>query len=678
VACDNGTPYHVSGTMQDLGSVSGPTNSLATSGIPLSDWHDIGGGESGFTVPDPSEPDVIYAGEYGGYISRYDHRTRQARNVSIYPTNPSGHGALDLRYRFQWTAPIMVSPHDPKVIYHGANVLFKTRDGGRHWQAISPDLTRNDKSKQKWSGGPISGDNTGAEYYCTIFALAESPRQAGVLWAGSDDGLVHVSTDGGKHWADVTKNIPEMPQWGTVSCIEASPFDAATAYVVVDAHRLDDMRPYLFRTADYGKTWARLSTALPQDVYLHAVREDPRRKGLLYAATEHGVAFSRDGGAAWKELKLNLPTVGVNDLVVKGDDLVLATNGRSLWVFDDLTPVRDLAPRLASRAVHLFPVQPTVRWRYHHEVEAPQQKQPGENPPEGALINYSLKARPSGPISLEVLDAHGTAIRTLSSILEPDEVPPDDPDAKDKPPKKTVLTTHPGVNRVAWDLCYAGPAKIPHAKIDAGELDKGPLVNPGTYTIKLTADGQTVTSEVDVKPDPRVHLTPSRLEAQRRFGLAVRDDITRLSGMVAQIRAVRSQLAQRNELLKDNARAAPLIKSTGGLIAKLDALEARLHNPKAEITYDILAQRGGAMLYSQLGLLFESVKDSDGAPTQGMREVYAEEARELKEREQELSGLVNGDLAKVGEMAKHLGIPAVIVPKQRGAIKSPAAAKAPR
>ena len=278
VSVDNRTPYHVSGPMQDLGTASGPSNSLSAAGINLSDWHSVGGGETGFTAPDPSDPNIVYAGEYGGFISRYDHRTRQAKSIGVYPFDPSGHGAEDLKYRFQWTAPILVSPHDPKTVYHGANVLFKTSDAGLHWTPISPDLTRNDKSKQKWSGGPITGDNTGVEVYDTIFAIAESPKEKGLLWAGSDDGLVHVSRDGGQHWQNVTPKI--APEWGTVASVEASPFEPATAYVVVDAHKLDDTKPYLFKTTDFGATWKRLGESLPANVNLHVVREDPKRRGL--------------------------------------------------------------------------------------------------------------------------------------------------------------------------------------------------------------------------------------------------------------------------------------------------------------------------------------------------------------------------------------------------------------
>ncbi len=278
VSTDTRVPYRVAGAMQDLGTAQGPSASLRGK-IALSDWHSVGGGEAGYVVSDASDPNIVYAGEYLGIITRYDERTGESRNVSAWPENPSGHGAEDMRYRFQWTAPIAASPHDPKVIYHGAQVIFRTTDGGQSWAAISPDLTRNDKSKQKWAGGPITGDNTGVETYGTVFAIAESPKQKGVVWAGSDDGLVHVTRDGGTNGATSRAPWLVFPSGATVSLIEPSPFDAATAYVVADAHRLDDMKPYLFKTTDYGKTWTRLDSKLPQDVYLHAVREDPAKAG---------------------------------------------------------------------------------------------------------------------------------------------------------------------------------------------------------------------------------------------------------------------------------------------------------------------------------------------------------------------------------------------------------------
>src|SRR5207253_1802761 len=283
------------------------SNSLAAGGIRINDWYDVGGGETGFAVPDPSDPNVIFAGEYGGILTRYDHRTRQARNVSAWPANPSGITPAKQKYRFQWTAPVVFSPHDPKVLYHAAQVLFRTRDGGQTWDTVSGDLSRNDRNKQQWSGGPITGDNTGVEVYGTIFAVAESPKQKGVLWTGSDDGLVQISQDDGKTWTNVTAAMPNFPDWGTVTCIEPSHFDAGTAYVVAEAHRMDDFKPYLWKTTDFGKTWHTLAAKLPNDIYLHAVREDPKKKGLLFVGTERGVAYSTDDGNSWQPLKLNLP-----------------------------------------------------------------------------------------------------------------------------------------------------------------------------------------------------------------------------------------------------------------------------------------------------------------------------------------------------------------------------------
>jgi len=661
VAVDNQVPYRVSGAMQDLGTASGPSNSLSSGGITLGDWYGVGGGEAGHTAHDPSDANVVYAGEYLGFISRYDHRTQQVRAVSAYPNNLSGHGAEDARYRFQWTAPIHVSPHDPKVVYHGGNVLFRTSDGGQTWTAISPDLTRNDKSKQRWTGGPITGDNTGVEYYCTIFAIAESPRQKGLIWVGSDDGLVQVTRDGGATWTNVTAGIPRLPEWATIDLIEPSPFDAATASVIADAHRLDDPRPYLYKTTDYGRTWRSLAAALPPDVYLHAVREDPKRRGLLYLGTERGVSFSPDDGATWTPLKLNLPTVAVHDLVVKGDDLVVGTHGRSIWIFDDLTPIREWSAPIAAEPAHLFPVPPAIRWRAHNLVSS-HLKGPGENPPAGVAISYYLKAKPTGELTLQILDAEGAVVRTLSSKKEPPEEEEDDPDAG-RPRKPVVLATDPGVQRVTWDLRYAGSVKIRGAKLDSGNPALGPWALPGAYTAKLIVDGQSLTTPFEVRPDPRVAIPAAELKEQLQFALALRGDITRLSGIVHQIRSVREQILAKNELLKEDKRAAALVQAGGDLLRKCDALEEKLHNPKAQVAYDILAQRGGAKLYSKLSPLLEWVDDADGAPTQGMREIYAELAREMKQYEDEWKGIASADLAALDQKARDLGTSYVVLPE---------------
>ena len=511
VSVDNRTPYRVSGCMQDISSAQGPSRSLVSDGIPLSAWYPVGGGEAGFTASDPEDPNIVYAGEYSGYITRYDHRTRQAKSIGVYPFNPSGHAPAILDYRFQWTAPLMISRHDPKTVYHAANVLFMTQDAGVTWTAVSKDLTHNDKSKQKWAGGPITGDNTGVEVYCTIFALAESPKQKGLLWAGTDDGRVHVTTDGGKdegkNWSDVTAGLTKagLPKWGSVVCIEPSPFDAHSAYVVVDAHRIDDRKPYLFVTSNLGKTWKSLTAKMPDDGYLNVVREDPKdpkKKGLLYVGTERGILFSPDAGTTWQQLKLNLPPVRVTDLVVKEDDLVVATNGRSIWIFDDLTPLRAWSANLAAKDVTLFQPRPVFRYRYSPVVADAAPMSAGDNPPKGAMLHYHLKSKPKGDILLTVMDAKGKVVRTLSSKKEPEEEP-DEGAYGESSYKQILLPTAPGLHRVVWDLRLRGAETIRGARLDSGEPRVGPLVNPGVYTIELLVEGKPLTSKVEVKLDPR-------------------------------------------------------------------------------------------------------------------------------------------------------------------------------
>jgi photosystem II stability/assembly factor-like uncharacterized protein len=665
VSADASVPYRVMGAMQDLGTASGPSNSLSHAGIVHGDWHTVGGGEAGHAVADPSDPDVVYAGEYFGVLTRYDRRTRQARNVSAWPDNPSGHGASFPKYRFQWTAPIALSPHDPKTVYHGANVLFRTQDGGQAWTVISGDLTRDDETKQRWSGGPITGDNTGAEYYCTIFAVAESPREQGLLWVGSDDGLVHVTRDGGKTWTNVTANVPGIPQWGTAATIEPSPFDAAVAYLVVDDHRMDDARPLLWRTADYGKTWKSLAASLPQDVYLHAVREDPKKKGLLFAGTERGVVFSPDDGATWKELKLNLPTVAVHDLVVKDDDLVVGTHGRSIWILDDLTPLREWSKDVEAKAAHLFTVRPAVRWRYDGPVSS-QVKGPGQNPPAGAVVDYWLKDEPEGDVVLEVLDAKGGLVRRLTSGKVEPEAPPDDPDAGRDEPEKKALPKKAGLQRAVWDLRHEGAEKIKGAKIDSGDPAEGPTALPGTYTLKLTVGGKAYATPVEVRLDPRVTVPAADLEEQLAFALALRDDLARLSGIVHDLRSVREQAKARASSVARLPGAAPLTEAAEALARKCDALEDRLHNPKAEVAYDILAMPGGAKLYSRLAPLYSAAVDGDARPTQGMREVYAALRKELDALSAEWKAVLDTDVPALNAKARELAPDLVVLPAKEG------------
>jgi len=651
VAVDNNIPYRVSGAMQDLGTSSTPSNTLKSGGIQRGDWYSVGGGEAGHTAPDPNDPNIIYAGEYLGYISRFDARTMQARHVGVYPENASGWAAADQKYRFQWTAPIATSPNTPGVVYHGAQVLFKTTDGGQTWAAISPDLTTNDKSKQQWAGGPITGDNTGVETYCTIFAVAESPRQKDLIWVGSDDGLVHVTRDGGKNWTNVTKNVPGIPAFGTVSVIEPSPFDAGTAYLVVENHRQDDMKPYLWRTTDFGQSWTSLAAKLPQDVYLHAVREDPKKKGQLYLGTERGVMFSLDNGQTWRSLKLNLPTVAVHDLAVKDNDLVVGTHGRSIWIFDDLTPVREWTGR--TEPAHLFAPQEAIAWRY---AGGPREAMAGENPPRGAMLHYYLPEKPKGDIKIEIFDAQNRLVRTLSSKAR--EVTGREEDEEEP---KAELQTEPGIQRAVWTLQWEGARLIKDAKIDYGDPTEGPLVVPGTYTAKLTVDGREQTAKLVVKLDPRVKVSQTDLEAEQAFALQVRDAISRLTDNVVRLKSVREQLQNHVKVLAGDPRASELIAMSKSLIDRLDTLEGRMHNPKAEVVYDILARKGGAMLYSRLSPLMSFVEDGDGAPTQGMKDVFAQQQKELVQLEGELKGLVDRDLGTIQLAARRLDLPFIVI-----------------
>ena len=659
LSVDNSVPYRVGGSMQDWGTAQGP--SMNPRGrIALGDWWGVGGGEAGYVVSDWNDPNIVYAGEYLGIITRHDRRTGESRNVSAWPDNPSGWGGEDMRYRFQWTAPIHVSPHDAKIVYHGAQVIFRTSNGGQSWEVISPDLTRNDKSKQKWSGGPITGDNTGVETWGTVFAIAESPKRQGLIWAGSDDGRVHLTRDSGKTWTDVTSGMAGAPRLGTISIIEPSAFDAATAYVVIDNHRLDDTRPYLYKTSDFGKSWKPLHSKLPSDVYLHVVREDPAKRGQLYLGTERGVMFSTDDGTTWRSLRLNLPTVAVHDLAVKNDDLVVGTHGRSIYILDDLQPVRELSAETLAADVHLFQVADAIRWRTGDGHWASDYGS-YPNPPYGASIYYFLGEKQKGEVKIEILDSSNRLVKTLSSVPRTSDKSGDQDDQEDL--KKAAISVEAGVQRAVWDLTWEGAKRIYGAKIDFGDPAKGPLAVPGSYTVRLTAAGKTLTAPLKVTTDPRGATSQASLDAQLAFALRVRDAITKITDLVHAMRSVKEQLAAREKALeprRTDPQVAELLKAGKALVEKMDSLEAKLHNPKAEVSYDILAQRGGARLYSRLSPLQMWIVEGGDAPTQGMQQVLSEYEKELAPIEADVKQLLATDVADINARAKSLGLEFVI------------------
>ena len=534
VAVDQRFPYWVYGAQQDNSNLA--VASFADEGVigPRS-WYPAGGGESGFVVPDPRDANTIYSNAEN-FFGRFNKVSEQTADISPEPLDNSGHPASELAHRFNWTSPLMLSPHDPDTLYAASEVVWKSTNHGQSWTIISPDLTRNDKSKQQASGGPLTKDITSVEYYDTIFALSESPLTKGMLWAGSDDGRVNVTHDGGGHWTDVTPRT--LPQWSTISMIEPSPHDAQVAYLAVDRHKLDDIRPYAWKTADGGASWTAIAAGLPDGAVVHVVREDPVRHGLLYAGTEVGVFVSFDDGASWQPIKFNMPMTPVHDLVVKGDDLVAATHGRSFWILDDVTPLRQAGRSGAGMA--LYTPQTAVRLHYPDEVDS---RHPvGENPPAGAIIDYVLPAKPKGELTLDVLDESGKVVRHLSSTKTTKEIQP--PEWPDQIVPNDLIPAKAGMNRLVWDLRMNDPAQIPGA-FYSGSQPRGPLVPPGRYKLQLKADGQARTAPLIVIADPRVPGSEAAIRERTALAIATVTDIDALHKAVNEIRTARRALAGR-------------------------------------------------------------------------------------------------------------------------------------
>jgi len=651
VATDNDFPYHIYGAQQDNSTVAIASRS-DEGAIDRPDWYEVGGGESGFVVPDPTNSDIVYAGSYDGLITRFDKKTHQVQDVSPWPLNPMGAGDADLKHRFQWTAPIATSPNDPKVIYHGGEAIFKTTDGGMNWTAISGDLTRNDKTKEQSSGGPLTQDNTSVEYYGTVFAIAESPIEKGLIWAGSDDGLLHVTRDGGKNWPDVTSK--EFGEWSKVSIIEPSPHAAGTAYVAIDRHLLDDYRPFIFKTVDYGKTWTKITAGLPDNSYAHAVREDPKRKGLLFAGLDNGVYVSFDDGAHWQSLRLNLPTVPVHDLTIKNDDLILATHGRAFWVLDNITPIRQMNSAASTDEAHLYHPATVVRFR-GPGFTLPAGIPVGANPPAGAVIDYSLKSAPKDQITLEIFDASGKLVRKYSSKKTAEGASPDEEEFGISRPGEE-LPTEVGLNRFVWDLHFEAPIKVPGA-VGWGGRPEGPLVAPGKYQIKLTVAGKSSTADVELTKDPRISASQADLEKQQEFALRIRDRVGAGDDAVNQIRSVRGQLEALKKRLSADASAKAILDSADALIKKMNAVEEKIIQPKSKSGEDPLNYP--IQVADQLAALQETVESADTAPTESSFTVYDELNSRLEAQLAAWHEIQAKDLAALNAAIQKANIPAI-------------------
>ncbi len=612
VITDNRFPYYIYGAQQDNSTV-GIASYDDEGVITERDWYPVGGGESGYIAPDPRDGNIVYAGSDSSFITRYDKHTEQMKDISVWPDDASGNGADKLRYRFQWTSPVMLSPSDPDVLYTAAQYVFRSKDHGNSWQTISPDLTRNEKSKQLPSGGPLTKDITSVEYYDTVFALAESPLKRGLLWAGTDDGLVHLTQDDGQHWTNVTP--AQLPEWSMISIIDASPFDAGTAYIAVDRHKLDDLKPYIYKTNDFGKTWTQINSGIPEGAYVRSVRQDHKRKGFLFAGTEIGVYVSFNDGAQWQPLQLNLPTSPVHDLAIKQDDLVVATHGRAFWVLDDITPLRQLTPELAASDTILYKPQSAYRLHYPEAVDA--RRPVGQNPPPGAIINYYFATEPRDEVKLEILDSAGKLVRTLSSKeRKEDEQPPEWPDQV-----KEIVTipAQAGMNRYAWNLRYEPPTKIPGA-FYASSGPTGPMVVPGTYQVRLIANGKTLTQPLEVVIDPRVKTPPENLQRQFELSMRVYQSNIQLHQAVNQIRAIEAELDGLQKQFGDDAQAKPVLASAGELHHKIRNIEEGLIQVEMKGSEANLAFPN--MLNEKFDTFIRSVESADDAPTQQQYEVY--------------------------------------------------------
>ncbi len=658
VSTDNAFPYRVYGDQQDNSSVG--ILSRGDSGmIGRWDWYPVGGGESGFMAPDPRDPNVIYATGYMGQITRFDHRTSQIRELGEIADLTDGEGAAKLKHRFQWTSPVVLSPQDPDTIYHGAEVLLKSTDQGKSWTAISPDLTRNDKAKEALAGGPVEYEDTGAEIYCTIFAIAPSKLEKGLIWVGSDDGLIHVTRNEGKEWADVTPK--EIPAFSRVSMMEASPHDAGTAYVAYDRHQNDEYRPYIFKTTDYGKTWTKITGGIADDAIVRVVREDPKRKGLLYAGTETGVLVSFDGGSHWQSLQQNLPTVPVHDLAVKDDDLIAATHGRSFWILDDLEPLRQTRAETANEAAHLY--APAVAYRGPWGGGFRPRGPGGQNPPYGVILDYYLKAAPDKKteVTLEILGSGGKSIRKFSSraAAASDEAGDDDEDGSG-PPTGEKLTAEAGMNRFVWDMRLPPVKHIPG--YTASEYEQGlvgPQVVPGAYRVRLTAEGKSQEAAIEIKLDPREHVSEADLAAEFQLRRKIYERLVQDYGAVTQLRDIRGQVRALRKRLDGDAARKEVAAAAETLRKKLDEIEKGFINPKLQGTQDTLNFGNG--IDAKYALLGAGVESADAAPTDREQEQFAELETQFAATLAQWKSILEKDLPAFNALAERAGLGPVAV-----------------
>ncbi len=640
VEVDNAFPYRVYGCQQDNTGIS-VSSAVAGGSSYLQDWLIIGGGESGHVAVDPRDPNIIYSGNYTGILEKYNRAEGHSRMVTHYPQLHDGLPLHKVKYRYQWNAPIHISIHNPDVVYHASQFVHKTTDGGQTWEVISPDLTLNKKEYQELPGGPVQYDYTGVENFNTIFVLEESPLEQNVLWAGTDDGLVHVSTDGGKNWKNVTP--AGIPALATVNSIDISAHKKGKVYVTAHNYRLSDFKPYVFKTEDYGKTWTAITNGITADHFTRVVREDPNREGLLFAGTEFGMFASLDDGKTWNEFQLNLPRVPVTDLLIKNQDLVISTQGRSFWILDNLTPLHQWKSEAANEKVTLFAPRNSYRAQlggfYGNGAPTPA--------PRGTIIDFYLKEKPdtSTRVKLEILDANGVARKVFHS--KPDA------DAKEQ-----LLTVKKGLNRITWDNTY-NALDITPGTILAYGYTEGPQAATGNYSVRLTAGGKSLTQKFSIKKDPRWKATDADLQAQYDLTIKVYDEINRVHQTIRKLRAVRNQSNDLVTRAEKAGKGTVLKKLADDMNKKITELEEKLIQTKNKAGQDPINYP--PMFDDQLDWLYLVVNNQDAKPTQGCYDLYNDLKKESDGYHRTFDEIIAKDLKTFNDQVLKDGAGGVII-----------------
>ncbi len=631
VITDNQFPYRIYGAQQDAGTISISSRSDYGS-ITFRDWYTAGAGESGYFAPDPTDSNIVYGGDTYGGVFRFDHNTGQSQVISPSLLAEFGKPIASRELRFTWTSPIVFDRHDTRAIYLGSQMLLRTRDGGLHWDPISPDLTRH--------GTSVNSSDSSHNGWGVIYTIAPSPVQAGMIWIGTDDGNIQLTRDDGHHWANVT---PEgLPAWSSINMIEASPFEAGTAYAAVDRHRLDDLRPYIYRTTDFGAHWTREDNGIPTGSYVHVVRSDLERKGLLYSGTETGVYVSFDDGDNWQPLQLNLPVVSVRDLAVHNNDLIAATHGRAFWVLNDVTPLRQISKDVLNSSVYLFKPETAIRIRRSENTDTPlpPEEPQGTNPSAGAIIDYYFDSASDGPVTLEILDESGNVVRSYSSedARKPDTEP--QPIADYWIPKIEKLGGSAGQNRFVWDLRYMPPPTnvfeygMSVANIQSVEEPEGPLVLPGKYEVKLVVDGHTYSQPLDVVMDPRVKVSETALRSQLRLAIEVWNDLSEENSLAATLDTLKSQLS---DIQHTNGLDSQIVARVGSFVKKVSAVR-------------------DSMEIGELAGLEGDIMSADREPTEEMSEACRTLETKFLRWENEWKKIEAGDLRDLNEDLKSGGM----------------------